>query len=185
MLIREILEAQEWRGFKGSQSSRVWYNAHTGNAITTDDNGNHSVGVIKNQKLFGLTATDLSQSGIVSGEKILDYDGRVLFAAMKKDWVRLYIDTKSPDINSNAEGISLGSLRRAFIWYCEQIGTPIRFILVVRTGTGDGDGIKYPLHDADQIEWFIQKGTIRRDIINYGLPAQVKQANLIPHFRRN
>ncbi len=99
---------------------------------------------------------ELSQHGLQPGEKAYDYDGRVLFAAMKKGWVRIYVDARTPDTNSNAEGISLGALRRAFIWYCEQVGTPMRFVLILRHGIGDKDGTPYHLNDAEQIEWFIR-----------------------------
>lgn len=185
MRIRELLEAQPWGGFKGSISNRIWFNTNTGEAITTNDDGNHSVGVSNNPELFGLTVDELTQHGLQPGEKAYDYDGRVLFAAMNKGWVRIYIDARSPDTNSNAEGISFGALRRGLIWYCEQVGTPMRFVLVLRHSAGDKDGTRYPLSDDEQIEWFIRHGTLKRERINQDQPVQVRTMNTTPHsFRK-
>ncbi len=184
MKIHELLEAQPWQGFKGSTSNRVWFDTKSGQAITTNDDGNHSVGVANNKDLFRLTDEELAAVGVQPGEKIPDYDGRVLFAAMQKGWVRIFIDPRQPDTNSNAEGVSMPALRRAFIWYCEQVGTPMRFVLVVRTGAGDKEGTPHWLNDADEIEFFIRKGALPRSLIDQQ-PVQARQMNVTPHAFRS
>jgi hypothetical protein len=185
MRIKELLEVQAWERFKGNLSSRVWFNTRTGEAVTSNDDNNHSASTVINKDFFGITDEDLARVGVQPGEQILDYDGRVLFATMQKGWVRIYVDARAPDLNSNAEGLDLGGLRRAFIWYCEQIGTPKRFVLVLRTGAGDKEGTPHVLADADQIEWFIRKGSLPHERFPKDQPAQVKQVDTTPHmFKR-
>jgi hypothetical protein len=186
MLVKELLEAQNWERFKGSSSSRVWYNANTGQAVTTNDDGNHSIGVFRNRELFGITDEDLAAVGISPDENILDYDGRLLFLAMQKGWVRIYVDGRAPDQSSNGEAVNMRALHRAFIWYCEKVGTPKRFVLVIRTGPGDQEGTPHLLADFDQIEWFIRRGTLPRERVpQQTQPAQVSPVNTTPHgFRK-
>lgn len=185
MLISEILEAQEWEKFKGSMSSRVWFNAQTEQAITTNDDGNHSIGVTNNKELFGLTDQELTQHGLGPSQPAYDYDGRALFAAMQKGWVRIYVDGRSPDTSSNIEATNLGFARRGLIWYCEQVGTPMRIVIVVRHGPGDRDGTGHPLVDLDQIESFIRTGSLPRDRLG-PQPTQMRQGvNTTPHAFRN
>jgi hypothetical protein len=183
MKVRELLEAKPWQGFKGTISSRVWFDTRSGQAMIAAEDGNHSVSVVNNKELFGLTDQDWAAAGIRPDEKIGDYDGRVLFAAMKKGWVRLYVDSKAPDRNSNAEGLNFSGLRRATLWYCEQVGTPQQFTLVVRTGPGDREGTPHRLSDMEAIDYFIRKGTLPREPGQQ--PVQVRQMNVTPHaFRK-
>jgi hypothetical protein len=161
--MEQLQEIKQWTGFS-TQSSRVWFNGRTGEAFSANDDDNHSGGVANNKEFFGLTPEKLTALGVGWDEKIGDYDGRVLYAAMLEGWVRLRIDPRQPDINSNAEGANLRLLRRAVLWYTEAVGMPKNFIIVVRTGPGDRDGAARAL-DSEGIEYFLQKGMFPRDML--------------------
>jgi len=186
MLITDIVEAQEWVKFKGNSSSRVWFNTNTGQAFTANDDGNHSVSVVKNKDLFGVSDQHLAQVGVNPNEAIGDYDGRVLWAAMQRGWVRIYVDARSPDISSNIEATNLGFARRGLIWYSEQVGTPKRIVIVLRTGPGDKEGTGHPLRDSEQIEWFIRRGTFPKERVEPDTSTQMRQGiNTTPHAFKN
>lgn len=167
-----------WSGFS-SQTSRVWFNSRTGDAYSANDDDNHTNGVFQNLELFGLTPEKLAQYGIdPKPERVHDYYGPLLFAAMREGWVRLRIDAREPDYKSNAEGFSLRDIRKAVIWYTEQVGMPKQFIIATRTGPGDHEGQGWRLNE-DQLEFFMQKGVIPRDLLNNSYHPMRRFMNLI------
>lgn len=164
MKLTQLLnEIQAFYGLT-SQSNRVWFNAQTGEAFSANDDGNHSKGVFGNLEHFGLTQDDLVRAGYQPGEDTYDYDGRILWAAIRKGWTRIFINPRDPDWNSNIEGISPYACRKALLWYISVVGEPKKIVIVVRTGPGDRDGFGHVL-TGDQIEEFVRTGKLERELV--------------------
>jgi hypothetical protein len=135
------------------KSSKHWYHPksgtlHTLNAMET----NHSLDVFQNPEKYGLTREQLP-------EKLeqQDYDGATLYAAMREGWVRIYIDRRNPDTNSNIEGVKLLHLRPTARLIAETNPHLRRLIMVLRTGTGSREGDAFVL-DPESIDFFLRKG---------------------------
>lgn len=143
---------------RSRSTSRIWWDATTGNVIYVPVGDNHSNYVATHPEEFRLTAEEL---GVTSAK---DYDGPVLKAAMDKGFVRVRIDIQDPLYNTNVEGTNIRHIRRCVSWLIDQMGDFHRLIVVERHSTEDRDGTAWTLNGMEDVEHFIKYGKAPKKI---------------------
>jgi hypothetical protein len=138
--------------------SRVWYDTVENKPIFVEAYSNHTQDVIKNPEKYRL-AKDFFKGR----ESAYDYDGYVLLSAMKHGFVRIYIDYKQPQKNSNIEGIELREDHIAAIWLEKFVGHFEKLVVVVRKSEEEKDGDAYILDTMEKIDFFLKWGKILKD----------------------
>jgi len=136
--------------------SRLWYHPKTEKVILVPIGSNHSQLVAEFPESF-----DLTDDEIPSDRRIRDYDDELLHTVMEKGWVRVMVDIRFPEANSNLEATSHFGLRKAAQWYLDTFPNFRMLVISLRTGhTGDvPDRAKFKTLDQSDIERFIKSST--------------------------
>lgn len=140
-----------------------WYNTETGEVISFGPFKSHTAMVLENPEAFGVDPTEFPENPGM-------YDGRVFALAMRNNWVRVYLDRRQPDFNSNLEAGSHRDAQKAMNYvFNEMDGRLIRFIVTIRTGLGDKEGDAYVMRSIEEMDHFIKRGRPHPDsqIVRY------------------
>lgn len=143
--------------FESSSQSKVWLDIEKMKPIFIDPMvTNHSKDVVDYPEKYRLPK-DFAKDR----EKIkYDYDGFVLVNAMRKGFVRIAIDYRNPDTNSNMEALSLGQLQKAYPWFKKFVGRLTKLLLIVRNGYEHKDATVYVLDSQEKLDFFEKYGKI-------------------------
>lgn len=141
------------------EETKIWYDLETNTPIFVDPyNSNHSQDVLKNPEKYRLPKDYFTEDKARIYKH--DYDGFILSAAMRKGFVRIAIDYRNQDTNSNVEGLGMGQIQPATIWLKDFIGRMTRVVIVVRTGIGNMDGKSFVLDTPEKIDFFLKWGRV-------------------------
>lgn len=143
------------------EETKIWFDLETNTPIFVDPfSSNHSRDVLEHPEKYRLPADFFADKSKTYKN---GYDGYILSAAMRKGFVRIAIDYKNQDTNSNVEGLGLGQIQPATIWLKNFIGRMARVVIVVRTGLAHMDGKSFVLDTPEKIDFFLKWGRILQD----------------------
>jgi len=136
-------------------NSQIWINleSNTCAMVKSFSNGSHSRLVIDNPNFFGIDEP-VEDEG-------LSYFGPALYAAMKEGWVRLLIDIRAQETNSNIEGTDIKKIKRCVKWLLNKKPNIQSLFIAVRYSGDDNNADVYLLHDHDRsLEAFAKYGRL-------------------------
>ena len=144
------------------EDSKIWFDVTNTKPIFVNPfKSNHTQDVLNDPKKYRLSPNYFTKEKEANYK--YDYDGYVLIAAMRNNFVRIAVDVRDPGYGSNLEAISLTQLQKAALWFKEFVGYLKRVILVERYGYTNKDAKVHVLNTPEQIDFFLQWGKILVD----------------------
>jgi hypothetical protein len=141
--------------FNSRNQTRIWYHVPTKTMrfVLEEGSRNHTQDVLNHPDIFNV---DLSKINMDNITEYTDYNGEVLYAAMKNNWIRSAINSRDPQKQSNIEGIDEKNICSALEAIDNFVDGFQSLSIIYRFGTGKKDGKVLYLINRDDIEYCLK-----------------------------